>query len=174
MLAGTIIEADVRERGCSDIPVAYGRFLQADPVGPMDSPNLYQYVLNDPVNGVDPTGLDVWCGGVYATVCGHRINQPDRSNRSNGLTAPGERNGRDSRGNNKDRNKQSKPNHNQCAAHPILGALGKINGAVNTAIGLVAGLGSAAIGELSGSNPSVTTGNNSIQILNASTINNRA
>jgi RHS repeat-associated protein len=36
---------------------ALGRFLQTDPVGPEDGPNLYAYVENDPVNLTDALGL---------------------------------------------------------------------------------------------------------------------
>jgi RHS repeat-associated protein len=33
-------------------------FVQTDPAGTVDSPNLYEYALDNPVNFTDPTGLD--------------------------------------------------------------------------------------------------------------------
>ncbi len=43
-----------------------GRFLQRDPAGMVDGPNMYAYCGNGPVNNRDPSGLEfggcvVWC-----------------------------------------------------------------------------------------------------------------
>ena len=38
-----------------------GQFLQTDPIGTKDDPNLYLYVGGDPVNGTDPSGQICHC-----------------------------------------------------------------------------------------------------------------
>ena len=60
-----------------------GRFMQTDPLGyGGDGPNLYAYVLNDPVNSADPAGTKTGTGGtINVTAC----NAGDHNIGSGGL-----------------------------------------------------------------------------------------
>ncbi len=55
----TIGDADVVMATFRDYDTGTGRWLSQDPLGYIDGPNVYSYVLNDPVNSVDPLGLHV-------------------------------------------------------------------------------------------------------------------
>lgn len=58
-----------------------GRFLQADPIGYGDGPNVYAYVSGDPMNLVDPSGTCGLAPDGTVVVCGTR-GQPAASSTS--------------------------------------------------------------------------------------------
>ena len=44
-----------------------GRWINRDPIAGMSAPNLYGFVINDPINKIDPFGLDDWSPNTLKT-----------------------------------------------------------------------------------------------------------
>jgi RHS repeat-associated protein len=62
-----------------------GRFMQADPIGYGDGMNVYAYVRGDPINLIDPLGLDVTDPDIIVTcdrVCQEAQRERDRAETS--------------------------------------------------------------------------------------------
>jgi RHS repeat-associated protein len=63
-------EAGLYDYKARDYLPHLGIFAQTDPIGQVDSPNLYAYVFDDPVNLVDPLGLLVVDAGPPIIITG--------------------------------------------------------------------------------------------------------
>lgn len=66
-----------------------GRFLQPDPLGFVDGPNVNAYVGNSPLNSVDPSGLtDIYIGGQWDRVFAPMGSVAESRQRRHGRSRP--------------------------------------------------------------------------------------
>jgi len=88
-------EANLYDYHLRDYIPQVGIFAQPDPVGQQDTPNLYTYVLDDPLNLSDPLGLR-WvtgCVGIGTLACGNYwVNDENPATLANGILSPELRN----------------------------------------------------------------------------------
>ncbi len=63
----------MRSRGCTITATGtimrWGGILPRDPIGPVGGWNPYSYVLNNPAQFIDPTGLTQWTYGEVGNSC---------------------------------------------------------------------------------------------------------
>jgi len=65
--------------GARDYDAQVGRWTAKDPIRFLaGNTNLYGYALNDPVNGLDPSGLDVWFFGLQSSAFLGPFDKPGR------------------------------------------------------------------------------------------------
>jgi RHS repeat-associated protein len=71
--AGSLYDADLNlhHQGAREYDPTVGRWLQPDPLGLEGGLNLYAYCANDPVNYIDPTGLDPYSALERAAINGY-------------------------------------------------------------------------------------------------------
>jgi RHS repeat-associated protein len=97
-----------------------GRYLSADPVGQSAGTNLYSYVYANPVNWLDPFGLDLW-------VCDRPTHGPMPGNHSylwNPATGENEARGGNSSGGGEGQSEED-PRGNDDSCQPVPGTEGK-------------------------------------------------
>jgi hypothetical protein len=68
LVAGLLTSVLISNSARAGYDPTIGRWLSRDPIGEDGGVNLYQYSLNDPVNRLDPLGLDVYLRDVNGRV----------------------------------------------------------------------------------------------------------
>ena len=159
-----------------------GRFMQTDPIGYGDGANVYAYVGGDPVNVIDPLGLErreYACGNIGVGSRPHPdgsteyLYKPTYCSIDLGVGSWFEQQGGRAIG----RIGRDDTRMPQCIARPGLAydLLGKANASGLSVAGLAFASAAWIAGKTQGTNPQWSTGNNAIQLVGSPiNIDNRA